>query len=218
MKDYHGAGAASEDPNLMSKSPSMRSTGSSHSGGSGKQSLRDPPMTLPGRVGTANAPGNVVSCGGSDIGNLDRAMYKTTCYTTNERESSLSPEEKGESSREKAAENESKTSAMLGSLFFTLEYDSEKSALVVAVTRAKDLPIKDLNVGSSDPYIKLQLLPDKRQKVSFHLYKALRSYSLLTPYICLKKQKGRKGSQVIHIDFFIDHVKTFFWIHSLSNI
>lgn len=36
---------------------------------------------------------------------------------------------------------------------------------MVSVVKCRDLPAKDPNLGSSDPYVKLQLLPDKQHKV-----------------------------------------------------
>ncbi|XP_023723886.1 synaptotagmin-4 isoform X1 [Cryptotermes secundus] len=53
----------------------------------------------------------------------------------------------------------------LGQLVFKLRYKNEKNALVVSVVKCRDLPAKDPNLGSSDPYVKLQLLPDKQHKV-----------------------------------------------------
>lgn len=44
-------------------------------------------------------------------------------------------------------------------------YKEEKNKLVVSVVKCIDLPAKDPSVGSSYPYIKLQLLPEKRHKV-----------------------------------------------------
>ncbi len=41
----------------------------------------------------------------------------------------------------------------------------EKSTLNITVVRCQGLPARDSNVGSSDPYVKLQLLPDKHHKV-----------------------------------------------------
>ena len=35
----------------------------------------------------------------------------------------------------------------------------------MSVVKCRDLPAKDPNLGSSDPYVKLQLLPDKQHKV-----------------------------------------------------
>ncbi|KAL0273324.1 UNVERIFIED_CONTAM: hypothetical protein PYX00_006017 [Menopon gallinae] len=50
-----------------------------------------------------------------------------------------------------------------GKLHFALRYDLEIEGLVVKVFEARDLPVKDIT-GSSDPYIKLHLLPDRKKK------------------------------------------------------
>jgi len=81
-------------------------------------------------------------------------------------EMSSTGDEKQETAREKTADDSDEESkGLLGLLEFTVGYDKERCALIVSVMRAKDLPIKNVNIGSSDPYVKLQLLPDKRQKV-----------------------------------------------------
>lgn len=64
----------------------------------------------------------------------------------------------------------------LGSLIFKLRYLTDRNALVVSVVRCRGLPyknvIEDLPNGTNgktqtatDPYVKLQLLPDKQHKV-----------------------------------------------------
>nr|SVE76366.1 EOG090X05OW [Daphnia longispina] len=53
----------------------------------------------------------------------------------------------------------------LGQLFFKVRHNVEKSTLNITVVRCQGLPARDSNVGSSDPYVKLQLLPDKHHKV-----------------------------------------------------
>ncbi|CAB3241510.1 unnamed protein product [Arctia plantaginis] len=50
-----------------------------------------------------------------------------------------------------------------GKLHFAVKYDQEVEALVVKIFEARDLPIKDVT-GSSDPYIKVFLLPDRKKK------------------------------------------------------
>ncbi|XP_054159396.1 synaptotagmin-4-like [Oppia nitens] len=58
-----------------------------------------------------------------------------------------------------------KNETYLGKLYFKLKYNYEKRALCVTIIKCSDLPPKDPNFGSSDPYIKLQLLPEKQHKV-----------------------------------------------------
>ena len=53
----------------------------------------------------------------------------------------------------------------LGTLDLTVNYDAGKSMLVVCIVKANELPAKDPTLGTSDPYIKLQLLPEKRHRV-----------------------------------------------------
>ena len=54
-------------------------------------------------------------------------------------------------------------------------YKSDKNALVVTVVQCQELPARDPNVGSSDPYVKLQLLPDKQHKVKTRVLRKTRN-------------------------------------------
>ncbi|XP_053200437.1 synaptotagmin-11-like [Panonychus citri] len=53
----------------------------------------------------------------------------------------------------------------LGKLHFKLKYNYEKQALCIVIGKATGLPIKENNLNDYDPYVKLQLLPDKQHKV-----------------------------------------------------
>jgi len=98
-------------------------------------------------------------------------LFQTKCYVVNDKErlaqSSPDADEKQEKSTEKSENDdaESETKDTLGSLQFTVGYDIDKSTLTVSVICAKNLPVKNATIGTSDPYVKLQLLPEKRQKV-----------------------------------------------------
>ncbi|KAJ8382441.1 hypothetical protein SKAU_G00032190 [Synaphobranchus kaupii] len=53
----------------------------------------------------------------------------------------------------------------LGTLFFSLEYNFEKKAFVVHIKEAQGLSATDEQSLTSDPYIKLTILPEKKHKV-----------------------------------------------------
>lgn len=61
--------------------------------------------------------------------------------------------------------SENEDGAGLGKLLFTIKYSFEKTALVVTVNKCTNLPAKDTANNTSDPYVKLQLLPEKQHKV-----------------------------------------------------
>ncbi|ESO83473.1 synaptotagmin 1 [Lottia gigantea] len=56
-----------------------------------------------------------------------------------------------------------KSEVKLGKLQFSLDYDFQKAELSVGVVQAADLPGMDMS-GTSDPYVKVYLLPDKKKK------------------------------------------------------
>uniref|UniRef100_A0A915JQC5 C2 domain-containing protein n=1 Tax=Romanomermis culicivorax TaxID=13658 RepID=A0A915JQC5_ROMCU len=58
---------------------------------------------------------------------------------------------------------EEKEKKYLGKLAFKLDYDFQKGQLSVNVIDAKELPAMDIG-GTSDPYVKVYLLPDKKKK------------------------------------------------------
>lgn len=73
-------------------------------------------------------------------------------------------EELTENAEDIAEEGESKQSEQkLGKLQYKLEYDFNSNALSVTVIQAEDLPALDMG-GTSDPYVKVYLLPDKKKK------------------------------------------------------
>ncbi|XP_076370304.1 synaptotagmin-7-like [Tachypleus tridentatus] len=51
-----------------------------------------------------------------------------------------------------------------GQIQFSLEYNFPNSTLILKIIQAKGLPAKDI-IGTSDPYVKVFLLPDKKNKL-----------------------------------------------------
>ncbi|KAI5624339.1 synaptotagmin-9 [Silurus asotus] len=60
-------------------------------------------------------------------------------------------------------ENRSSRGGTCGRLHFILKYDCDLEQLIVKIHRAQDLPAKDFS-GTSDPYVKIYLLPDRKTK------------------------------------------------------
>ncbi|MEQ2159236.1 Synaptotagmin-10 [Goodea atripinnis] len=57
-----------------------------------------------------------------------------------------------------------------GKLSFSLRYDYEEQALVVKILKALDLPAKDFT-GTSDPYVKIYLLPERKKKFQTRVHR-----------------------------------------------
>ena len=53
-----------------------------------------------------------------------------------------------------------------GRIEFNIKYDAVEATLTLKVIRAVELPAKDFISGTSDPYVKIMLLPEKRSKMS----------------------------------------------------
>ncbi|KAM8863830.1 synaptotagmin-6 isoform 4-T4 [Spinachia spinachia] len=68
--------------------------------------------------------------------------------------------------QQKAVESEdsskNSSSKNCGRINIALKYDYENEALIVNILKAADLPAKDL-CGTSDPYVKVYLLPDRKK-------------------------------------------------------
>lgn len=56
------------------------------------------------------------------------------------------------------------TTETVGQIHFSIEYDFEKSTLILKIIQAKELPAMDLS-GTSDPYVRVTLLPDKKNRL-----------------------------------------------------
>ncbi|KAK2106783.1 Synaptotagmin-6 [Saguinus oedipus] len=57
-----------------------------------------------------------------------------------------------------------------GKINFSLRYDYETETLIVHILKAFDLPAKDF-CGSSDPYVKIYLLPDRKCKLQTRVHR-----------------------------------------------
>lgn len=72
-------------------------------------------------------------------------------------------EELTENAEDIAEDGDKKEEIKLGKLQYKLEYDFNANSLSVTVLQAEDLPALDMG-GTSDPYVKVYLLPDKKKK------------------------------------------------------
>lgn len=61
--------------------------------------------------------------------------------------------------------NDSNNKDGLGQLVFKLRYQADQNALAVTVVKCKGLPARGQQNATSDPYVKLQLFPDKQHRV-----------------------------------------------------
>ncbi|CAL2032520.1 hypothetical protein CAEBREN_32094 [Caenorhabditis brenneri] len=68
------------------------------------------------------------------------------------------------------AQAEEKEEVKLGRIQYKLDYDFQQGQLTVTVIQAEDLPGMDMS-GTSDPYVKLYLLPEKKKKVETKVHR-----------------------------------------------
>lgn len=76
--------------------------------------------------------------------------------------------ETGQTEEEK--EEEEKEAEKLGKLQFSLDYDFQEGKLTVGILQAADLLSMDTG-GTSDPYVKVFILPDKKKKFDTKVHK-----------------------------------------------
>ncbi|EMP28691.1 Synaptotagmin-10 [Chelonia mydas] len=74
--------------------------------------------------------------------------------------------------KQKSVDSEDKQEdvKICGKLNFTLQYDYENELLVVTIVKALELPAKDFT-GTSDPYVKIYLLPDRKKKFQTRVHR-----------------------------------------------
>uniref|UniRef100_A0A183BT25 Synaptotagmin n=1 Tax=Globodera pallida TaxID=36090 RepID=A0A183BT25_GLOPA len=68
------------------------------------------------------------------------------------------------------AQAEQKEELNLGRIQYKLDYDFQQGQLAVTVIQAENLPGMDMS-GTSDPYVKLYLLPEKKKKVETKVHR-----------------------------------------------
>ncbi|XP_001599930.1 synaptotagmin-4 [Nasonia vitripennis] len=150
----------------LKKSPSPTGPAKSPPGSTGAQTpspTGPQPSTLPGQARSPQGTGTPIQTPSADV----------TLSIENERDKAeLENSEKADRVGETGM-NGSCISAdlgrgadgtSLGQLVFKLRYLSEQNALVVTVVKCKALPARGQHNASSDPYVKLQLLPDKQHR------------------------------------------------------
>ncbi len=75
----------------------------------------------------------------------------------------------GKGGKEKEKDDDKKEE-YFGRLEFKLDYNFEKGELKVTIIQANELPAMDFG-GTSDPYVKLYLMPDKKKKFQTKVHK-----------------------------------------------
>ncbi|XP_075998030.1 synaptotagmin-A-like [Genypterus blacodes] len=78
--------------------------------------------------------------------------------------------EKSNKKETELSDSEPKEDEKLGRLHFTLDYNFTDNTLVVGILQGAELPAMDVG-GSSDPYVKLFLLPDKKKKFETKIHR-----------------------------------------------
>ncbi|KAI3360219.1 hypothetical protein L3Q82_014537, partial [Scortum barcoo] len=71
--------------------------------------------------------------------------------------------EEGEEKKEGEEGKEEEEKEYFGKLEYTLDYNFTDNQLIVGILQAQDLPAMDIG-GTSDPYVKVYMLPDKKKK------------------------------------------------------
>ncbi|XP_078126223.1 synaptotagmin Va [Sander vitreus] len=71
--------------------------------------------------------------------------------------------EDGDDKKEGEEGKEDEEKENLGKLEYSLDYNFTDNQLIVGILQAQDLPAMDLG-GTSDPYVKVYMLPDKKKK------------------------------------------------------
>lgn len=79
----------------------------------------------------------------------------------------------------------------LGRIQFSVGYSFQDSTLTVKILRGQELPAKDFS-GTSDPFVKLYLLPDKKHKLETKVKR--KNLNPLWNETFLFEGKGKQGT------------------------
>lgn len=96
-------------------------------------------------------------------GAVDLKSVQLLGSTMKEKDGDPDLEELGENMEDNEDAESTKSEVKLGKLQFSLDYDFQKAELSVGVIQGADLPGMDMS-GTSDPYVKVYLLPEKKKK------------------------------------------------------
>ncbi|XP_076157035.1 synaptotagmin-11a [Alosa pseudoharengus] len=104
----------------------------------------------------------VPPCG---VPRLERALPIRADYCCLESSSGGSGGSSGSEPASKSASPHCTAALNLGTLSLAVDYNFPKKALVVTIMSAQGLPAVDEQAGSSDPYVKMTILPEKKHRV-----------------------------------------------------
>ncbi|XP_050548690.1 synaptotagmin-4 [Daktulosphaira vitifoliae] len=90
------------------------------------------------------------------------------------------------------------TNGKNGVLFFKLRYKEDKKVLLVNINKCMDLQPKDKSSSTSDPYVKLQLLPDKEHKVKTRVLRKSRNPVFDEDFTFFGIQSNKLQSLTLH--------------------
>ncbi|KAK3729047.1 hypothetical protein RRG08_005420 [Elysia crispata] len=157
------SGSFKKNMNVRNTTKVMKSKGTSPitppggESGNGGGSLERMPM-----MGFSSSGGYISPEGAPHCGGVKAEMHVETEKdgATPEKEDAKMKDRSGSGVASSPAERPTK----LGNLTFSVAHDEQKCALMVSIIRADELPPRDPALGGCDPYVKLQLLPEKKHK------------------------------------------------------
>lgn len=115
-------------------------------------------LVPPGPSGPSGAPGPAQA-------RLDRALPVRSDYCCLDSSSASSSQTSSKTPSPFTPASLQEPELSLGTLSLTVDYNFPKKALVVTIVGARGLPAMDEQVSSSDPYVKMTILPEKKHRV-----------------------------------------------------